>query len=182
MPDAHACDLPVTDAPWPSVDGWEHRTIAHFLNTILPGDDSQPLFEGDPYPLRSGGDTSAGAWSACALDVFYDPFYDVGRGTRQLATALDLTTRLLGHGRHFHRATQAQQLAVVDALARTPARRDIRRAAALALAGSLGAAENPSVTLAIGWPGPNGGYHDGGRHPLARWRQPQRITADGNLP
>jgi hypothetical protein len=180
--DAHACDVPVTGAPWPSVEGWEHRTIAHFLNTIVPGDDGQPLFAGDPHALDSGGDVTAGAWSACALDVFYDPFYGVGRGSRQLATALDLTTRLLGHGRLFHRATQTQQLEVVDALARTPARADIRRAAALATAACLGAAVNPSVTLAIGWPGPNGGFYDAGRHPAGRWRQPERMTADGNLP
>lgn len=180
--DARACDVPVTAAPWPSVDGWEHRTIAHFLNTIVPGDDGQPLFTGDPHPLRSGGDTTAGAWSACTLDVFYDPFHGVGRGARQLAIALDWTTRLLGYGWQFHRATQEQQLVVVDALARTPARADLRRAAALALAGSLGAAVNRSVTGAIGWPGPSGGYYDDGRHPVDRWRQPVRITTNGNLP
>lgn len=166
----------------PPVDGWERRTIAHFLNTIVPGDDGQPLFPGDRYPLQSGGDVTAGAWSARALDVFYDPFNGVGRRSRQLAAALDLTTRLLGHGSFFHRAGQQPQLEVVDALGRTPARADLRRAAALALAGALGAAVNSSVTDAIGWPGPNGGYFDEGRHPLDRWRQPDRMTADGNLP
>jgi hypothetical protein len=179
--DAGACEVPVTAAPWPSADGWEHRTVAHFLNTIVPGDDARRLFPRDRHPLASGGDTSAGAWSACALDVFYDPFHGVGRGARQLAVALDWITRRRGHGRYFHRASQAQQLDVVDALARIGGN-DARRAAALVMAASLGAAVNPSVTDAIGWPGPNGGHYDEGRHPLSGWRQPARLTADGNLP
>jgi hypothetical protein len=164
------------------VEGWEHRTIAHFLNVIVPGDDGQPLFPGDAHPLDSGGDPTPGAWSSCALDVFYDPFHGVGRGSRQLASVLDWTTRLLGHGWSFHRAGQAQQLEVVDALGRTPARADLRRAAALALAASLGAAANASVTDALGWAGPNGGFYEAGRHPLSRWRQPERLTSNGNLP
>jgi hypothetical protein len=28
--DAGACEVPVTAAPWPSADGWEHRTVAQF--------------------------------------------------------------------------------------------------------------------------------------------------------
>jgi hypothetical protein len=181
-PEAGACDVPVTGAPWPAVDGWEHRTIAHFLNTILPGDHGQALFSGDRRPLDSGGDTTAGAWSACALDVFYDPYYGIGGRARTLAAALDWTTRLMGHGWYFYGAAQAEQLAVVDALARGPGGGGVRRAAALALAAGLGAAVNPSVTAVIGWPGPNGGYYEGARHPLSRWQQPERMTADGNLP
>ena len=179
---AAACDVPVTGERWPSVEGWEHRTLAHFANTILPGDDGRPLFPRDRHPLDAGGDRTPGAWSACALDVFYDPFHGVGRDARRLALALDWATLLLGHGRRFYRASQAQQLEVVDALARTVAREDLRQAAALVLAGTLGAAVNHTVTAAIGWPGPNGGHYDAGRHPLARWRQPERLTADGNLP
>jgi hypothetical protein len=180
VPEALSCDIRVTGA-W-SLEDWERRTIAHFLNTIVPGDHGQALFARDRYPLDSGGDGTAGAWSSCTLDVFYDPFHGVGRGARQLATALDGITRLRRLGLNFYRASQAQQLEIVDALARTPARADLRRAAALALAGSLGAAVNPAVTEAIGWPGPNGGYYDGSRHPLDRWRQPARLTTDGNLP
>ena len=179
---AGACDVPVTGEPWPSVQGWEHRTLAHFANTILPGDHGTPLFPGDRRPLDSGGDATAGAWSACALDVFYDPFHGAGRDARRLALALDWTTLLLGHGRRFHRATQGQQLAVVDALSRTVAREDLRRATALVLAGTLGAAVNHTATAALGWPGPNGGHFDASRHPLSRWRRPERLTADGNLP
>jgi hypothetical protein len=177
-----ACDVAVTGERWPSVEGWEHRTLAHFANTILPGDHARPLVPRDRHPLDAGGDTTAGAWSACALDVFYHPFHGVGRDTRRLALALDGATLLLGHGLRFYRASQAQQLEVVDALARTIAREDLRRAAALVLAGTLGAAVNHAVTAAIGWAGPNGGHYDGGRHPVTRWRQPERLTADGNLP
>jgi hypothetical protein len=177
-----ACDVAVTGERWPSVEGWEHRTLAHFANTILPGDHGRPLFPGDRHPLDSGGDTTAGAWSAGALDVFYDPFHGAGPDARRLALALDGATLLLGHGRRFYRASQAQQLEVVDALARTFAREGVRQAAALVLAGTLGAAVNHSVTAAIGWPGPNGGHYDGARHPAGRWRRPERLTADGNLP
>jgi len=181
-PEAGACDVPVTSAPWPAADGWEHRTIAHFLNTIVPGDDGQPLFSGDRHPLDSGGDTTAGACAACALDLFYDPFYGAGRGARQLAAALDWTTRRMGDGWYFYRASQARQLEVVDALAHSLAGDEVRGAATLVLAASLGAAVNPSVTTAIGWPGPNGGYYEATRHPLSRWQQPERMTRDGNLP
>jgi hypothetical protein len=38
------------------------------------------------------------------------------------------------------------------------------------------------VTDALGWAGPNGGFYESGRHPLSRWRQPVRLTSDGNLP
>jgi hypothetical protein len=164
------------------VEGWEHRTIAHFANAILPGDHGARLFRGDRRPLDSGGDPTAGAWSACALDVFYDPFHGAAAQAARLASALDWTTRLLGHGLWFYRATQEQQLAVLDALARTPAGEDLRRARLLVMAGVLGAAVNQRVTLALGWPGPNGGHYDDARHPVVRWRQPERLTADGNLP
>jgi hypothetical protein len=177
------CDLPVTGAPWPSRDGWERRTVAHFLNTIVPGDDGQPLFPGDAHPLASGGDASAGAWSACALDVLYDPYFGVaGANSRLFATLLELLTRLKHDGRHFYEATQPQQLVIVDAAVRAPRGKDVVRLAALAMSAVLGAARNSAVTSVIGWPGPSGGYYDDSRHPLSRWRQPVRITADGNLP
>jgi hypothetical protein len=38
------------------------------------------------------------------------------------------------------------------------------------------------VPALLGWPGPNGGYWSGSRHPLWRWLQPTRLTTDGNLP
>jgi hypothetical protein len=180
---AEPCDVPVTGAPWPSVDGWEHRTSAHFLNAVMPGDDGQPLFPADRDPLRSGGDATAGAWSACALDVFYDAYYGVaGRGSSRLAIALDWTTRLQRVAWSFHQASQEQQLRVVDSLLAGPAGKDLRRAVALGLAATLGAFRSHAVTDALGWPGPNGGYYDDGRHPLARWQQPERMTLDGNLP
>jgi len=179
-----AYDLPVTGAPFPSVDGWQHRTIMHFLNAVMPGDDGQPLFDGDPDPLRSGGDTSAGAFSACALDVFYDPFYGVaGLNGRLLATGLDAITRLKGLGPHFYQASQAGQLAVVDVLARLPfSRPGVGQAIALGLDATLGATLSDAVTRLIGWPGPSGGYYDDARHPTSRWEQPDRMTPDGNLP
>lgn len=180
---AVACEVPVTGRPWPSVDGWEHRTIMHFLNAVVPGDDGQPLFAGDTHPLASAGDASAGAWSACVLDVFYDPYYGIaGANSRLLATLLELATRLKRSGRHFYEASAAQQLEIVDAVVRGPRGKDVARAAALAVSAALGAFRSPSVTQLIGWPGPTGGYYDGARHPLSRWRQPERLTADGNLP
>jgi hypothetical protein len=181
---AAACDVPVTGAPWPSVDGWQHRTILHFLNTVMPGDDGQALFDGDTDPLRSGGDTSPGAWAACALDVFYDPFYGAAGFRGQLfATALDAVTRLKGYGPRFYQASQAEQLAVVDALVRLPLTGPgVGQAIALGLDATLGATRNDAVTRLIGWPGPCGGYYDDARHPTAGWRQPERMTLDGNLP
>ena len=177
------CDTPVTGAPWPSRRGWERRTIAHFLNTIVPGDDGQPLFAGDAHPLSSGGDISAGAWSACALDVLYDPFYGVaGANSRLLATVLDLLAGAKHNGPRFYQASQAQQLEIVDAAVRIPRGKDVARLAALVMSAAFGASRNPSFTTLIGWPGPDGGYYDDGRHPLSRWRQPTRITTDGNLP
>jgi hypothetical protein len=181
---AHACEVPITGAPWPSVNGWEHRTIMHFLNTIVPGDDGRALFSGDGYPLRSGGDRTAGAWSACVLDVFYDPYYGIaGLSSNALAAALDWATRFKGYGLYFHRVSQSQQLRVVDQLAgMSVGGADVVNAASLALAAALGAARNPAVTNVLGWGGPTGGYYDGARHPLSRWQQPERMTEDGNLP
>jgi len=181
---AAACDTPITGQGWPSVDGWEHRTIMHFLNTIYPGNHGQPLFAGDPYPLKSNGDTSAGAYAACALDVFYDPYYGVaGLKSNALASVLDWTVRFQGSATYFYNATLAQQLRAVDSL--TDAQwigSGFRDAATLGFGGVLGAFENTQVTTAIGWPGPNGGYYDGGKHPANAWRQPARMTLDGNMP
>jgi hypothetical protein len=183
IPAVEACDLPITGAAFPSVDGWEHRTILHFVNTIVPGDAGRALFPGDDHPLDSGGDTTAGAWSACVLDVIYDPFYGVARGnSRLLALVLDVATRLRQAGRHFYEASQAEQLEIVDLVVRGPKGKDIARAAALATSAALGAFRDNSVAALIGWPGPNGGYYDESRHPVSRWQQPVRMTTDGNLP
>jgi len=181
---ADACSLPITGEAWPSVDGWEHRTLMHFLNTVFPGDDGQPLFADDRYPLRSGGDASAGALSACALDVMYDPYYGVaGTKARLLASILDWSTRRHGYAWNFYRAGQAQQQEVVDSLRRSPyVGGGFTDAATLGIAAVLGAFANDSVTRLIGWEGPNGGYYGGSRHPVDRWRQPARMTTDGNLP
>jgi len=180
---AVACEVPITGRPWPAVDGWEHRTIMHFLNAVVPGDDGQPLFVGDTHPLASAGDGSAGAFSACVLDVFYDPYYGIaGTNSRLLASLLELATRLKRAGRHFYEASPPEPLEIVDAVVRGPRGKDVARAAALAMSAALGAFRSPSVTRLIGWPGPTGGYYDGARHPLSRWRQPERLTVDGNLP
>jgi hypothetical protein len=178
------CQTPISGAGWPSITGWEHRTVMHFLNTVMPGNDGQPLFSGDGYPLRSGGDAAAGAYAACALDVFYDPYYGIaGISSNALAAALDWCTRLKGYAWYFYRASQSQQLRVVDHLAAMAiGGEDVVNAASLALAATLGAAKNRAVTNVIGWGGPNGGYYDGGKHPLWRWQQPVRMTHDGNLP
>jgi hypothetical protein len=181
---AEACNLPVTGAGWPSVDGWEHRTLTHFLNTIFPGDDGWSLFPDDRYPLQSGDDVEAGAYAACALDVLYDPYYGIaGTNARLLAAALDWSTRLRGYAWYFYQARQAQQQRVVDVLIRSPyTGRAFTGAATLGIAAVLGASANDSVTLLIGWGGPNGGYYSGARHPAGRWQQPARMTTDGNLP
>jgi hypothetical protein len=181
---ADACSLPITGAGWPSVNGWEHRTLMHFLNTIFPGDNGQQLFWGDSYPLKSGGDTSAGAFRACTLDVLYDPYFGVaGTNSNLLATTLDWATRLNGYAWYFYQASQYNQLRVVDSLTQAIfIGSGFEGAASLAIGAVLGAFKNYSVTQLIGWGGPNGGYYSASRHPLSRWLQPTRMTTNGNLP
>jgi hypothetical protein len=178
---AQACSVPITGAGWPSVNGWEHRTVMHFLNAVFPGNANQPLFTGDGYPLRSGSDTSAGAWSACALDVIYDPYYGVaGSNSNTLAAALDWIMRINFYDTYFYKGTQSEQLRAIDQAISLDAK--TQDAINLTLAAVLGAAKNYSVANLLGWPGPNGGYWSGSRHPVWRWLQPVRLTADGNLP
>lgn len=181
---ADACSLPITGAGWPSVNGWEHRTLMHFLNTIFPGDNGQSLFWGDWYPLRSGGDTSPGAYTACALDVLYDSYYGVaGTNSNLLATTLDWWTRFKGYAWYFYEASQSQQLRVVDSLTEAAfIGTGFQGAASLAIGAVLGAFKNYTVTQLIGWGGPNGGYYSGSRHPTSRWQQPASMTTNGNLP
>ena len=181
---AEPCDVPITGAGWPSVNGWEHRTMMHFLNAVMPGNDGQALFSGDGYPLKSGGDRTAGAWSACALDVFYDPYYGIaGVNSNLLAATLDWAVRLKLYATYFYKATQSEQLRTIDYVCGlSGVGEGFRDAASLVLAATLGAAENRTVTSLIGWPGPNGGYYGAARHPLERWRQPNRLTLEGNLP
>ena len=178
---AQACSVPITGAGWPSVNGWEHRTLMHFLNAVFPGNDNQALFTGDGYRLRSGGDTSAGAWAACALDVLYDPYFGVaGTQSNLLATALDWVMRVNFFDTYFYKGTQSEQLRAIDQAMSLDS--GIQDAVNLTLAAVLGAAKNYSVPALLGWPGPNGGYWSGSRHPLWRWLQPTRLTVDGNLP
>lgn len=178
---ALACSTPITGAGWPSVDGWEHRTIMHFLNAVFPGNDGQPLFAGDGYTLRSGGDTAAGAWAACALDVFYDPYFGAGGGSSNtLAAGLDWLMRVNFFDTYFYKGTQSEQLRAIDqGLSLSGGFQD---AINLTLAAVLGAAKNRAVTQLLGWPGPNGGYWGAAHHPISRWTQPARLTTDGNLP
>jgi hypothetical protein len=153
----------------------------HFLNAVFPGNDRQALFAGDGYSLRSGGDTSAGAWSACALDVFYDPYFGAGgANSNTLAAGLDWIMRVNFYDTYFYKGTQSEQLRAVDQGLSLSA--GFQDAINLTLAAVLGAAKNKAVTQLLGWPGPNGGYWSGSRHPIARWRQPVRLTPDGNLP
>ena len=174
--------LPITDAPWPSHDGWERRTIAHFLNALYPGDDGAPLFAGDTEPLAADGDRSPGAWSAHALAAFYEPFFGAGEQLGLLATALDWSIRLGGRA-FFAGAPLADQVAAIDRLVGASlTRKSLEDAIMLGLATVLGASYSDAATRDLGWAGPNPGYFDDARHPLAHWRQPARLTTDGNMP
>ncbi len=179
-----ACDVPITGSSWPSVDGWEHRTIMHYLNAVFPGNEGQPLFSGDSYPLKSGGDTTPGAYSACALDVFYDSYYGIaGTNSNLIAAALDWAVRVAFDATYFYKASQAAQLRAIDRLSDLAfVGSGFQGAASLDLGAVLGAFKNYMVTNLIGWPGPNGGYYDSAKHPYSIWLKPQRMTADGNLP
>lgn len=180
---AHASAPPITPAPWPSRDGWERRTVAHFLNAVYPGDDGVPLFDGDRAPLKSGGDATAGAWAAGALEAFYDPFYGAAGQLGLLATALDWDVRTHGGPFFFHEASQEQQLAALDRLAASPVGgAAVDDAVMLALAAVLGAFYDARAVRDLGWPGPNGGYWSDARAPADAWQRPARLTADGNLP
>jgi hypothetical protein len=151
---AQACSTPITGEGWPSVNGWEHRTIMH---------------------------TTAGAFAACALDVIYDPYYGVaGTNSNTLAAGLDWIMRINFFDTYFYKGTQSEQLRAIDqGLSLSGGFQD---AINLTLAAVLGAAKNTALTQLLGWPGPNGGYWSGSRHPLSRWTQPARLTTDGNLP
>jgi hypothetical protein len=81
---------------------------------------------------------------------------------------------------YFYKGTQGEQLRAIDqGLSLSSGFQD---AINLTLAAVLGAARNRAVTQLLGWPGPNGGYWSGSRHPITRWTQPARLTTDGNLP
>jgi hypothetical protein len=179
-----ACDIPITSSAWPSVTGWEHRTVMHYINAIFPGDDGAALFYGDGYPLKSGGDRSPGAMSACVLDVFYDPYYGVaGTNSNMIAAALDWAVRAAFDGTYFYKASQSSQLKAIDRLSDLIfVGTGFQGAATLAIGASLGAFENNSVVKSIGWPGPNGGYYDNAKHPSWVWQKPQRMTTNANLP
>jgi len=179
-----ACDVPITGASWPSVTGWEHRTIMHYLNAIFPGNDGQALFGGDDYPLKSGGDRTPGAFSTCSLDVFYDPYYGIaGTNSNLLAAALDWAVRVAFDATYFYKASQSDQLRAIDRLTDLAfIGTGFQGAATLCIGSVLGAFKNYSVTSLIGWPGPNGGYYDSGKHLIYPWLKPARMTTTGNLP
>lgn len=178
------CDVPITGADWPSVTGWEHRTIMHYLNAIFPGNDGQPLFSGDGYPLKSGGDKTPGAFSACALDVFYDPYYGIaGTNSNLIAASLDWAVRLAFDATYFYKASQSAQLNAIDKLSDfIIIGSGFQGAATLGIGAVLGAFKNYTAVKAIGWPGPNGGYYDDAKHPYSIWLKPSRMTTNGNLP
>jgi hypothetical protein len=174
----------ITGDAWPSVNGWEHRTVMHYLNTIFPGDNNKQLFYGDSYPLKSGGDYTGGAWSAAALDVFYDPYYGIaGTNSNLIASALDWAVRTTFDATYFYKANQFQQLEAVDRLTDFLfTASGFQGAASLCMAAVLGAFKNKTGTSQIGWPGPNGGYYDSAKYPVTVGLKPVRMTVDGNLP
>ena len=103
-----------------------------------------------------------------------------GSNSNTLAAGLDWIARAYWYDTYYYKATQYEQLRCVDhGLGLSSGFQD---AINLTLAAVLGAAKNKTVTQLLGWPGPNGGYWSGSRHPIWRWLQPNRMTADGNLP
>lgn len=182
--DVDGCDVPITGSAWPSITGWEHRTIMHYLNAIYPGDNGKPLFYGDTYTLKSGGDTTPGAFSACALDVFYDPYYGIaGTNSNLIAASLDWAVRVTFDATYFYKASQTAQLNAIDRLSDLIfVGSGFQGAATLCIGAVLGAFENYTATKAIGWLGPNGGYYDAAKHPYSIWLKPVRMTTNGNLP
>jgi hypothetical protein len=179
-----ACSVPITGSAWPSVTGWEHRTVMHYVNAIFPGNNGQPLFYGDTYTLKSGGDITPGAFSACVLDVFYDPYYGIaGTNSNLIAAGLDWAVRANFDATYFYKASQSAQLRAIDGLSDLIfVGSGFTGAATLAIGAALGAFKNNTVVKAIGWPGPNGGYYDSAKHPSWLWLKPVRMTTDGNLP
>jgi hypothetical protein len=178
------CSTPISGSAWPSITGWEHRTIMHYVNAIFPGNDLQPLFYGDTYPLRSGGDRTPGSFSACVLDVFYDPYYGVaGTNSNLIAAGLDWAVRAQFSSTYFYKASQAAQLNAIDSLSDFIfVGSGFQGAATLAIGSALGAFKNSTAVRALGWPGPNGGYYDSAKHPTWLWLKPARMTSDSNLP
>jgi hypothetical protein len=179
-----ACRTPISGAAWPSITGWEHRTVMHYINAIFPGNNGQPLFYGDTYPLKSGGDYSPGAFSDCVLDVFYDPYYGVaGTNSNLIAAGLDWAVRANFSSTYFYKASQSAQLTAIDGLSDFIfVGSGFQGAATLVIGAALGAFQSSAVVRSIGWPGPNGGYYDSGKHLTYPWLRPARMTTDGNLP
>ncbi|MGH2545174.1 MAG: hypothetical protein ACRDIB_20475 [Ardenticatenaceae bacterium] len=183
-------------------DNWKRHGIAHLVNLLWPGDHGSVAFEGDisPFDARlpqvapgdDPPDVSAGAYSACAIEAFFDPYYtfESQGGNLALVMVLDAHSQELecGPTRHFHRAGWAQQIQVNHEIESTPLgllREAWDGAWLLTMAMILGAAHNYRVTNDIGWPGPSNHYFHGtpeGSHTGDDWLRPATATSDGNLP
>lgn len=182
-------------------ENWKRHGLAHLIDGFWPGDESDVAFRTDVSPFdgrlpqllpgSDPADPSPGAYSSCAIDALFDPYYafDTFGGGLILVGQLDQSARSLKCEPtfYFHRAGWAQQIAVNHKVSQfqgglTP---QVWEAAwLLTLAMALGAARNYKVTNDIGWPGPSRHYFHGtdeGSH-LGAWLRPTRVTQDGNLP
>lgn len=181
-------------------DNWKRHGIAHFVNQFWPGDAGSLAFPDDATPF-SGHlpqnapnddplDTSPGAYSACAINPFFDPYYtfEAQGGNFVLVALMDWWSRELecAPATFFHEAGWAQQIRINYGLQSNelaPLIEVWEGAWLLTMATTLGAAYNYKVTNDIGWPGPANHYYHGteeGSH-LSDWMCPVTSTSDGNL-
>lgn len=183
-------------------DNWKRHGVAHFINVLWPGDDTSLAFADDESPFSGRlpqvapnddpSDTSAGAYMACAITPFFDPYYtfEPQGGNFALVSALDWWSRLMNCGAadFFQQASWSAQIRVVRGLEEVqvgPLAELWQGAWLLALATALGAAYNYAITNDIGWPGPANHYYHGtseGSHTAYPWMHPTPATDDGNLP
>lgn len=183
-------------------DNWKRHGAAHFINVLWPGDNGSLAFADDESPFSGRlpqvapnddpPDASAGAYMACAINAYFDPYYtfETQGGNFALVSALDWWSRLMdcGGANYFHQADWAAQIRIVRGLEEVelgPLVELWQGAWLLALATTLGAAYNYSVTNDIGWPGPADHYYHGtaeGSHVAYPWLRPTPASEDGNLP
>ncbi|GAB4150292.1 MAG: hypothetical protein Fur0021_12620 [Candidatus Promineifilaceae bacterium] len=187
-------------------DNWKRHGVAHFIDVLWPGDNGSLAFAEDESPFSGRlpqaapnddpADASAGAYMACAINAFFDPYYtfETQGGNFALVSALDWLNRLAplcdgnDNTTYFHQANWNVQIWVVHRLEQielVPLVELWQGAWLLALATTLGAAYNYSVTNDIGWPGPADHYYHGtteGSHTVYPWLRPTPASEDGNLP
>jgi hypothetical protein len=183
-------------------DNWKRHGVAHFVNLFWPGDHGSVAFEGDETPFDARlpqvapgidpPDLSPGAYSACAINAFFDPYYtfEPQGGNLALISNLDWRCRVLECGpvTYFHKAGWAQQIQVNHGMETGPVglMREVWEGAwLLTMATTLGAAHNYRVTNDMRWPGPADHYYHGtpeGSHVSDGWLRPVQVTSDGNLP